>query len=152
MKITGCCGGAFICLHASFCSLSDPRGSAPTADQSHFASTVHEDARGMPRQKAHPKSLQILFMQSKQDAQQCELPQEPDIAQPLCSGREGSFTTRTLIVSALVMSARSAANSFMPPSSNSPFHSECQSCQQINPSTTRSSLSQPNRQDQDIAC
>lgn len=89
------------------------------------------------------KSLQILPVPSKQDSQRCALPQEADIAQPLRSGREGSFTTRTLIVSALVMSACFAANSSLPLSPNPPSHSLCQSCQQINPRlpTTHSSLS-----------
>lgn len=129
---------------SSFCSLSHRRGLAPTADQSQFTSTVTVDTRGVPQQKAHPKSLQILLMQSKQDSQQCELPQEADIGQPLRSGLEGSFKTRSLIVSARVMSARSAANSFMPLSPNSSFHSVYQCCQRINPwlSTAHSSLSQ----------
>lgn len=53
------------------------------------------------------------------------------------------FQTRTLIVSALVMSACSSANSFLPLSPNPP-----KSCQQINPwlPTTHSSLSQQQAQ------
>lgn len=143
--------GAFVCLHSG-------TGSAPTTDQSHFSSTVHLDTRGTPQRKAHPKSLQILLVQSKQDSQQCALPQEADIGQPLRSGLEGQFTTRTLIVSALMMSAYSAANSFLPLSPNSASHSLCQPCRQINPwaphhtlitcSTTGTSS---NCQEQDIA-
>lgn len=141
--------GPFVCLHSPFGSLSGSQGSAPNAAQSHFTSTVRWDTRGTPRQKGPPK-----IPPNPPRAEQagltavCALPQEADIAQPLRSGLEASFTTRTLIVSALVMSACSAANSFLPLSPNSPSHSVCQSCQQINPwlPTTHSSLSQQQAQ------
>ncbi|CAJ1067715.1 Hypothetical predicted protein [Xyrichtys novacula] len=69
LKTIGCCGGL--------------RCQAPTADQSHFSGTVHLHSRGTLRPKAHPKSPQILPLQSKRDSQQRALPQEADASRPL---------------------------------------------------------------------
>lgn len=118
--------GVFVCLHSSFCSLSD---------QSHFTSTVYLDTRGDATSKRPTQnpSKSSSCRASRTHSSMHYLRRGADIAQPLRSGLVGSFTTRTLIVSALVMSACSAANSFLPLSPNSSSRSVYQSCQQINP-------------------
>lgn len=133
MKIIGCCralrlSSFFILLTVRLTGLGSNRSSISL--HQHCPSRHQRDAssKGPPKIPPNPPHAEQAGLTAV-----CALPQEGDIAQPLRFGPEASFTTRTLIVSALVMSACSAANSFLPLSPNSPSHSICQSCQQINP-------------------
>lgn len=122
MKITDCCKGAFV-FHFSSCSLSGAQGLASSANQSNFSEHCppKHERDATTKKRAHPKSLKILPVQSKQDSQQHELAQEADMAQSRRSRLEGSFTASALIVLDAVMSARAAANSFMSLSPYCPF-------------------------------
>ena len=130
---------AFICLRPSFCSLSGSQGSAPTADQSHFTSSVHPDTGATPRREGPPhippNPPHVRAGRARSSVHYLRRLTE---LSPSGLDLRARLQPELLIVSALVMSACSGANSFLPLSPNSP-----KSCQQINTwlPTTHSSLS-----------